>query len=66
VTSGLHRPARVAIVYLQQKDRQEYLEYLDYLIAKGYISPEIEDLELEKLPGAEGLRALRVSVQGER
>jgi GAF domain-containing protein len=62
----LTQAGKIAIVYLQQKDRQEYLEYLDYLIAKGYISPEIEDLELEKLPGADGLRALRVSVQGER
>lgn len=53
---------KVAIVYLQDKDRNEYLEYLDYLIKKGYIDEHIEDLELEKLQGAEGLKALRVTV----
>lgn len=54
---------KVAIVYLQEKDRLEYLGYFDYLIKKGYIEPDIEDLELDKLQGAEGLRALRVSVK---
>ncbi len=53
---------KVAIVYLQDKDRIEYLEYLDYLIQKGFIDPDIEDLELDKLQGAEGLKALRVRV----
>ena len=54
---------KVAIVYLQEKDRLEYLEHLDYLVQKGYISSDIEDLELEKLQGAEGLKALRVAVK---
>ena len=53
---------KVAIVYLQNKDRNEYLEYLEYLVQKNYIHPDIEDLELEKLQGAEGLKALRVTV----
>lgn len=53
---------KIAIVYLQDKDRLEYLEYLDYLVQKGYITPDIEVLELDKLQGAEGLKALRVTV----
>ncbi len=53
---------KVAIVYLQDKDRLEYLEYLEYLVQKKYITPNIETLELEKLQGAEGLKALRVTV----
>jgi hypothetical protein len=53
---------KVAIVYLQSKDRNEYLEYLEYLVQKGYIQSDIEDLELEKLQGAEGLKALRITV----
>ncbi len=53
----------IAIVYLQEKDKIEYLEYLDYLAKKGYIDAEIEDLELNKLQGAEGLKALRVKVK---
>ena len=53
---------KIAIVWLQEKDKNEYLEYLDYLLQKGFINEDIEDLELEKLQGAEGLRALRVTV----
>lgn len=54
---------KIAIVYLQEKDKKEYLDYLDYLLKRGYITEEIEDLDLEKLQGVEGLRALRVTVK---
>ncbi len=53
---------KIAIVYLQDKDRQEYLEYFQYLQHEGLIGEEIEDLRLGKLQGVQGLRALRVSV----
>ena len=53
---------KVAIVYLQEKDKQEYLEYIDYLINEGYITSKVEDLTLGKLQGVQGLRALRISV----
>ncbi|MEL6866250.1 MAG: hypothetical protein AAFP19_17605 [Bacteroidota bacterium] len=52
---------KIAIVYLQEKDRKEYLGYLEHLKRKGLITDDIEDLELEKLQGAEGLHALRVT-----
>ena len=54
---------KVAIVWLQEKDRQEYMQYLNYLEKKGYLKGEVEHLELEKLQGAEGLRALRFAVK---
>ncbi|MFT5748459.1 MAG: hypothetical protein ACI920_003855, partial [Saprospiraceae bacterium] len=54
---------KVAIVYLQEKDRHEYLLYLEHLQSEGYVEGEIEDLELEKLQGAEGLKALRFQVR---
>ena len=54
---------KVAIVYLQEKDRTEYLEYIDYLIHEGYITPEVEDLRLGKLQGVQGLKALRITVK---
>jgi len=60
----LTQSGKIAIVWLQEKDRQEYMEYLNHLVLKGYIEDGIEDLALEKLQGAEGLRALRVSVIG--
>ncbi|MEN0007005.1 MAG: GAF domain-containing protein, partial [Bacteroidota bacterium] len=54
---------KVAIVYLNEKDKQEYMGYFDYLIAEGYIEEEVEDLTLGKLQGVQGLRALRVTVR---
>jgi hypothetical protein len=53
---------KVAIVWLQEKDRVEYLEYIDHLLKQGYITDEIEELELERLQGADGLKALRITV----
>ena len=53
---------KIAIVYLQDKDRTEYLNYLDYLIQHQYIDPNYEDLELDKMQGASGIRALRLTV----
>ncbi|MEN0004508.1 MAG: GAF domain-containing protein [Bacteroidota bacterium] len=58
----LTQAGKVAIVWLQEKDRQEYQAYLDHLVQQGYISPDIEDLELERMQGVEGLRAMRVTV----
>jgi SOS response regulatory protein OraA/RecX len=54
---------KVAIVYLQEKDRQEYLEFFEYLQHEGFITDEIEDVRLGKLQGVQGLRALRVEVK---
>ena len=54
---------KIAIVYLSESDKTEYMEYFNYLIDKNYIDSEIEDLELEKLQGAEGLKALRIKVK---
>lgn len=59
----LTQSGKVAIVWLQEKDRIEYLEYLQHLLQRGYITDDIEELELEKLQGAEGLKALRVTVK---
>ncbi|MEZ4959702.1 MAG: hypothetical protein R2830_07790 [Saprospiraceae bacterium] len=59
----LTQSGKIAIVWLNEKDRLEYLEYLHHLQNRGLIAEEIEDLELEKLQGAEGLKALRVTVR---
>lgn len=58
----LTQRGKIAIVWLQDKDRMEYLEYLHHLVNEGYITPNIEELELERLQGADGLKALRVTV----
>jgi len=54
---------KIAIVWLQEKDRVEYFQYLEHLKNEGYIDGEIEDLELEKLQGVHGLKALRFKVK---
>lgn len=58
----LTQSGKIAIVYLQERDRLEYLEYADYLIHKGWITNDIEDLAIGKLQGVHGLRALRLTV----
>lgn len=58
----LTQPGKIAIVYSQDKEAVEYQRYIEYLQASGYLTPEVEDLELEDLQGVHGLRALRVTI----
>ncbi len=54
---------KIAIAYTSEKDKMEYLQYLNFLKEKKYITGEIEDLALAKMQGVEGLKALRVTVE---
>jgi GAF domain-containing protein len=58
----LTQPGKIAIVYSQRPEGVEYLEYIDYLRSAIYLRDETEDVELEDLQGAQGLKALRVTV----
>jgi hypothetical protein len=58
----LTQPGKIAIVYSQPKEAQEYRKYIDYLRTLGYFTGALEVVELEDLEGAQGLRALRVTV----
>ncbi len=62
-TERLTQPGTIAIVYAQPKEALEYRAYLEYLQATGDLVGDIEELELEDLPGAQGLKALRVSIE---
>lgn len=63
----LTQPGKLAVIYNQDHVREEYRRYFDYLSARQIIGGNIEDLELDELPGATGLRALRVEIaRGER
>ena len=53
---------KIAIVYTTERDRLEYLEYAQYLLQKGLISEDIEELGIAPLQGVDGLKALRVTV----
>lgn len=58
----LTKPGFIAIVYSQQQEAFEYLEYIEYLQNQGLLRGEVERLELEELQGVSGLKALRVGV----
>jgi len=58
----LTQPGKIAIVYSQGREIQEYYRYIEYLISKGLILGEVQDLELSELQGVQGLRALRINV----
>ncbi len=59
-TERLRKKDTLSIVYLQEKDRKEYLEYIGFLVEEGLLKDEIEELNVESLQGIQGLRALRV------
>lgn len=54
---------KIAIVYVDDKDKIEYLTYINYLISAGMIEEDFEDLELNPMQGVDGLKALRVTVK---
>lgn len=54
-------PGKIAIVYSQDKDAREYLNYIAFLQSRKVIG-KVENLELEDLQGVSGLKALRVEV----
>ncbi len=58
----LTQPGKVAIVYSHQEEAREARRHLEFLQAKGFLCGKTENLELEDLPGAQGLRAIRVEV----
>lgn len=53
---------KIAIVYSQQEDEQEYMQYIKFLQSKKYLGESVEILELQDLQAVTGLKALRVEV----
>jgi hypothetical protein len=58
----LTQPGTIAIVYSQQKELNEYLEYIKFLQGEGLLTDNIEHVELEDTQGISGLKGIRVSV----
>lgn len=58
----LTQPGKIAIVYFNDADAQEYEHYIEQCRLEGLIAGEVEMLELEELQGVDGLRAMRVTV----
>jgi hypothetical protein len=58
----LTQPGKIAMVYANHKDAEEYVSYITYLQSKNILSGKVEHLELEEMQGVYGLKALRVEV----
>ncbi|MGQ1786656.1 GAF domain-containing protein [Saccharicrinis sp. GN24d3] len=58
----LTQVGKIAIIYSHADEIAEYKRYIEYMMAQGYLKGVVEELELEDLKGASGLRALRVEV----
>jgi hypothetical protein len=58
----LTQPGKIAVVYNQSKLADEFRRYFQYLAARDLVTGSIEELELEELPGANGLRAMRFQI----
>lgn len=58
----LTQPGKIALVYFNTYEANEYREYIKYLQEQGYLLDDLETLDLEELQGVSGLKALRVGV----
>ena len=58
----LTQPGKLAIVYTQVKEREEYEKYIEYLVNIGYVEKDLEILEIEDLQGVNGLKAMRFTI----
>ena len=58
----LTQPGKIAMVYFNEKEANEYVEYIRYLQEQGMLTDDLEHLELEELQGVTGLKALRVGI----
>jgi len=58
----LTQPQKIAIVYSQQEEETEMVRHITYLQKKEFLKKHVEYLELEDLPGVNGLKALRVGI----
>lgn len=58
----LTQPGKIAVVYSNNKDAEEYIAYIEYLQDKKTLRDDLELLDLEELQGVSGLKALRVGI----
>jgi hypothetical protein len=58
----LTQPNKIALIYFEKKDVEDYLPFIKYLQETNAISNEVEELDLEDLQGLSGLRALRLGM----
>jgi hypothetical protein len=58
----LTQPGKIAVVYSHPEEALEVRRHFEFLHSEGYVSEGMETLDLEELPGVQGLKAFRVDV----
>jgi hypothetical protein len=58
----LTQPGKIAIVYSHSEEAKEMRHHIEFLRSEGYLTRELETLELADLPGVQGLKSFRVGV----
>jgi hypothetical protein len=58
----LTQPGKIAIVYINNLEAQEYIGYIKVLQSRNILKDDVEHIEIEELQGVDGLKALRVGV----
>ncbi|WP_205508973.1 GAF domain-containing protein [Longitalea arenae] len=58
----LTQPGKIALVYFNRRDADEYISHIQYLQEQGILLDDLEFLDLEELQGVAGLKALRVGI----
>jgi len=58
----LTQPGKIAIIYAQTTECDEYKQFIAYLQYIGMLEKIIEEVELDDFQGVQGLKALRVKV----
>ncbi|WP_237702562.1 GAF domain-containing protein [Bizionia argentinensis] len=61
-TERITQKGKLSIVFSQQSDEEEYLQYIHFFQAKNILGSDLEVLELEDLQGVTGLKAIRVNI----
>ena len=56
------KPGKVAIVYSHPEEAVEMRRHVDFLRLEGFLTGETEFLDLDRLQGVHGLRALRATI----
>ncbi len=58
----LTQPGKIAIVYAHTSEAKEMHHHIEFLQSEGYLTRELETVELADLPGVQGLKSFRVGV----
>lgn len=56
------QPGKIAIIYSRIQEADEMRRHIDFLISSEHLLNDVEILDVEDLPGVQGLKAFRVGI----